>query len=174
MKRLLGKFAEWSASGIVGSLAFAAVCSAAAFLTGSWKVVLETFRNHPAETASCLAFVFSIGLVVGNVFRGALDGQYDESGPSARRLRKMIPDLHDASKAVLYCAYESADIVVHSEAAGIALRLAKEGFLRANMVGAIDGDHYSMSTELRSELSRHEKELEILKEAYEMSPLNKE
>lgn len=65
MKPTKEKLSEWSASGIIGSIAFAVVMGFVSYLTGSWAVVAPFVLGHLGESVACMAVVFGLGILVG-------------------------------------------------------------------------------------------------------------
>ena len=67
------KLKEWTGSGVVGGVAFAAFTAVVSWLTGSWAVVWLFVKFHFWESLSCALVVLGAGIIIGLAIRGHID-----------------------------------------------------------------------------------------------------
>lgn len=67
------KLKEWTGSGVVGGVAFAAFTAVVSWLTGSWAVVWLFVKFHYWESLSCALVVLGAGIIIGLAIRGRID-----------------------------------------------------------------------------------------------------
>lgn len=70
---MIEKLKEWTGSGIVGGVAFAAFTMVVSWLTGSWAVVWSFVRLHFLESLSCAFVVLGAGITIGIAVCGHID-----------------------------------------------------------------------------------------------------
>lgn len=94
MRITKSKVSEWSASGIIGGIAFAIVMGVISFVTGSWAAVAPFVVGHPLESIVCALAVMALGILVGAAIRHRVAmNQSDATKKRIAELEKQVSEL---------------------------------------------------------------------------------
>lgn len=145
------KLKEWTGSGIVGGVAFAAFTMVVSWLTGSWEVVWVFVKLHFWESLSCALVALGAGIVIGLAIRGHIDKKkldardveitgFEEEKAELSKFRERFHDLGIEDMSLVARVYLGAGLGVapkENEVTRVENGVAIKGFLEFNKQGGV-------------------------------------